>query len=68
MKSKIYDRAASLIKEKKPDFKYLISKISIILRFKYYSDPIVVDTMYISSGDESLREFVYKSYLNKNLS
>ncbi len=29
-------------------------------------NPITVDTMYISSDNELLREFVYKIYLQKN--
>lgn len=34
--------------------------------FNYYVDPVAVDTMYVSSSDELLREFVYKTYLQKN--
>ena len=29
-------------------------------------NPITVDTMYISSHDELLRQFVYRTYLQKN--
>ncbi len=33
---------------------------------KYYSDPIVVESMFINSEDELMREFVYKTYLQRN--
>jgi hypothetical protein len=33
---------------------------------QYQRDKIVIDAMYSNSDNELLREFVYKSYLNKN--
>lgn len=34
--------------------------------FKYHTNPVTVDTMYISSNNELLREFVYKTFLLNN--
>ena len=33
---------------------------------KQYREPAIIETMYINSDDELLREFVYKSYLKPN--
>ena len=40
--------------------------ISLFWRVKYYSSPIRVESMFINSEDELLREFIYKAFLKKN--
>jgi hypothetical protein len=45
----------------------IINLIILFKSVKHQRDNIVIDAMYSNSDNELLREFVYKSYLTKNL-
>lgn len=59
MKFQINSQAPSQVKANDVDPKF--SKL-----LKYYSDTIVVETMFVNTEDSLLKEFTYKTYLQKN--